>query len=178
MSLQYAGVFPEEVVRLVSIEGFGRPDSISAPSAVDELRRWVELGREMSGRSPRRYGSLDEAFERMKDANPHLSPEQARHLTIHGTNQNEDGSYSWKFDNYVHLHNPFDFAGGQVRQFWSAITCPVLLISGAESWQSRSGSDPAKDFRDARHENIHNAGHWVHHDQLDIVTEMVTDFLE
>jgi pimeloyl-ACP methyl ester carboxylesterase len=178
VSLQYAGVFPEEVTRLVSIEGFGRPTDNNLPSAIDELRRWVELGREMSGRSPRRYHSLDEAFERMKEANPHLSPEQARHLTIHGTNQNEDGSYSWKFDNYVHLHNPFDFAGGQVRQFWSAITCPVLLISGAESWQSRSGGDPAQDFRNARHEIIPNAGHWVHHDQLDLVTNLVTSFLD
>ena len=37
----------------------------------------------------------------MQEENPHLSPEQARHLTQHGVNQNEDGTYSWKFDNYV-----------------------------------------------------------------------------
>ena len=37
----------------------------------------------------------------MQDTNPHLSPEQARHLTIHGSNQNEDGTYTWKFDNYT-----------------------------------------------------------------------------
>jgi hypothetical protein len=37
----------------------------------------------------------------MQEENPHLSADQARHLTIHGSNQNEDGTYSWKFDNYV-----------------------------------------------------------------------------
>ena len=37
----------------------------------------------------------------MQTENPHLSEEQARHLTIHGSNQNEDGTFSWKFDNYV-----------------------------------------------------------------------------
>ncbi len=33
-----------------------------------------------------------------------LSEAQARHLTIHGVNQNEDGTYSWKFDNYIRAH--------------------------------------------------------------------------
>ena len=35
-------------------------------------------------------------------------PQQARHLTVHGVNQNEDGTYSWKFDNYVRSWPPYD----------------------------------------------------------------------
>ena len=177
VALQYAGVFPDEVVRLVSIEGYGRPAGLTPPSPVEQLHTWIELGRAMSGRSPRRYPSLDDAFERMQAANPHLSPEQARHLTVHGSNQNEDGSYSWKFDNYVYLHDAWDFGRDQVRALWSEIACPVLLISGAESWAARSGADLLRDFRDARHEIVPNAGHWVHHDQLDIVSDLVRDFL-
>jgi pimeloyl-ACP methyl ester carboxylesterase len=114
----------------------------------------------------------------MKEANPHLSPEQARHLTIHGSNQNEDGSYSWKFDNYAYLNDPWDFGREQVRALWSEIRCPVLLISGAESWAARSGRDLLQEFKNARHEIVPNAGHWVHHDQLDTVTKLVRDFLE
>ena len=178
VALQYAGVFPHEVVRLVSIEGYGLPGGRRTPlSPVEQLHSWIELGRAMSGRSPRRYPSLDVAFERMQAANPHLSPEQARHLTVHGSNQNEDGSYSWKFDNYVHLHDAWDFGRDQVRALWSEIACPVLLISGAESWAARTGPDLLRDFRDARHEIVPNAGHWVHHDQLDIVSALVRDFL-
>ena len=178
VALQYAGVLPDEVVRLVSIEGYGRPADVTAPSPVERLHSWIELGRAMSGRSPRRYPSLDAAFERMKEANPHLSPEQARHLTVHGSNQNEDGSYSWKFDNYVYLHSPWDFGDAQVRALWSEIACPVLLISGAESWVPPVGIDLLRDFRDARHEIVQNAGHWVHHDQLDVVTDLVREFLQ
>ncbi len=178
VALQYAGAFPDEVVRLVSIEGFGRPAESHRPPPVDQLRHWIQLGREMSGRSPRRYGSLDEAFERMKEANPHLSSEQARHLTIHGSNQNEDGSYSWKFDNYVHLHDPWDFSGSHVRALWANIACPLLLIGGAESWATRSRTDLLEDFPDARLQIVEHAGHWVHHDQLDAVTNMVSEFLE
>ena len=33
VALQYAGVFPDEVVRLVSIEGYGRPPDIPRPAA-------------------------------------------------------------------------------------------------------------------------------------------------
>src|SRR6202034_1526465 len=178
VSLLYAGAFPGEVTRLVSIEGFGRPAQAGDPSAPERLRHWVARGREMSGRTPRRYRSLEEALERMQEANPHLSPDQARHLTIHGTNQNEDGSYSWKFDNYVYLHAPSDFAGDDVASIWAEIECQVLLIGGAESWATQSGGDFAQDFRAGRHELVPHAGHWVHHDQLDGVTNLVRDFLK
>src|SRR3546814_5360813 len=55
----------------------------------------------LAGRQPRRYATIDEALARMQEENQHLSPDRARHLTLHGVAQNEDGSYSWKFDNYV-----------------------------------------------------------------------------
>jgi pimeloyl-ACP methyl ester carboxylesterase len=177
VALHYAGVFPDEVVRLASIEGYGRPRENDPTSLAERLRRWVDLGRAMSGRTPRRYATMEEALERMQEANPHLSPEQARHLTIHGSNQNEDGSYSWKFDTYVYLHDAGDFAGDPGRTLWSEITCPVLLVSGAESWVAHSGSDLLNGFREARHEIVPEAGHWVHHDQLDVVTGLLRDFL-
>jgi pimeloyl-ACP methyl ester carboxylesterase len=113
----------------------------------------------------------------MREANPHLSADQARHLTIHGTNQNEDDTYSWKFDNYVHLHAPSDFSGEDLSSIWAQISCPVLLISGAESWNLQAGVDLPKDFQNARHEIVPGAGHWVHHDQLDVVTGLVSEFL-
>ena len=56
---------------------------------------------EAEKREPRSYPNLEAAVTRMKEANPHLSDEVARHLTLHGTNWNADGSLIWKFDNYV-----------------------------------------------------------------------------
>ena len=61
------------------------------------MRAWVEEQRSLAGRMPRRYTSVDEALRRMQAENRHLSTDQARHLTRHGVNQNEDGTYSWKF---------------------------------------------------------------------------------
>ena len=114
----------------------------------------------------------------MQEENPHLSAEQARHLTIHGMNQNEDGTYSWKFDNYVRAFSPYAFNLEDARELWRRITCPTLLVRGTETW----ASDPLEDgrgqfFTNARVVNVEKAGHWVHHDQLDVFLDLVTEFL-
>ena len=72
------------------------------------MQAWIGEQRALSGRLPRRYASIEDAFKRMQEANRHLSPEQARHLTQYGVNQNEDGTYSWKFDNYVRADPPYE----------------------------------------------------------------------
>ena len=115
----------------------------------------------------------------MLEANPHLSEQQARHLTIHGANQNEDGTYSWKFDNYTHTSQDLDLPGDEVRELWRTISCPVLLVTGSESWL-RSGGDPetlVADFADARFVTVDGAGHWVQHDQLERFLELLDSFL-
>lgn len=182
ISLLYSGLYPETVRRLVSIEGMGPPPAmveqrLEQPIA-DRLHLWMDELRKLSGRIPRRYASLEDAYERMQTENPHLTEEQARHLTIHGSNQNEDGTYSWKFDNYVRSFSPVGLDFEQQHELWSRITCPTLLIRGTESW----ASDPEKDgrathFQDARVVNVEKAGHWVHHDRLDEFLAIIREFL-
>ena len=182
ISLQYAGLYPETVTKLVAIEGMGPPpelikERIDQPIA-DRLHLWVEDLRKLSGRMPRRYPSMEDAYERMQTENPHLTEAQARHLTIHGSNQNEDGTYSWKFDNYIRTFPPIGIDFDQQYQLWERITCPTLLVRGTESW----ASDPEKDgraahFQNAKVVNIQKAGHWVHHDQLTKFMDITRDFL-
>ena len=120
----------------------------------------------------------DPAAKRMLEMNAFLSEEQARHLTVHGVARNEDGTYSWKFDNYVRLFYPqrYDFA--EVREIWGRIECPTLLMRGVESWASDPSVDGRMDaFRNARLENVPEAGHWVHHDRLDEFLRLVREFL-
>jgi pimeloyl-ACP methyl ester carboxylesterase len=171
------------VKKVIAIEGLGPSPKVMAEQAkrtIDErLRASVADRRENSGRAPRRYASLDEAVARMAQENPHLDAGQARHLTIYGALQNEDGSYSWKFDNHAR------WGGGVAglshedqHRLWANITAPVLLVRGAESW----ASDPVADgriqhFKNARLVNFEGAGHWVHHDQLDAFMAEAETFL-
>jgi len=182
ISLRYAGLNPDHVRKLVAIEGLGPSPRQTAKQAgvsiVERMRAWVDEQRGLSGRLPRRYPSIEAALARMQAENAHLSPEQARHLTQHGVNQNEDGTYSWKFDNYVRISQPYDMTTGEIELLWSRIACPTLLVYGAESW----ASNPEKDgrlrrFRSAEVVSIPGAGHWVHHDRLDVFLAELRRFL-
>ncbi len=182
IALRYAGIYPESLRRLVAIEGLGPSPKMLAErgkrTIAERMQKWIDEQRGLSGRLPRRYASIEEAFKRMQEANQHLSPEQARHLTQHGVNQNEDGTYSWKFDNYVRAWPPYDMTVSEVEQLWSRIDCPTLLVYGKESWASNPLEDGRiKRFKTARVESFDKAGHWVHHDRLDAFVDLVRDFL-
>ncbi len=177
IALQYAGTFPQRVSKVVAIEGWG-PPQIDMQPAHKRMQHWIDHMHEMERRRPRRYATRDEATKRMTEANPHLTPEMARHLTLYGTRMNEDGTFSWKFDNYVRIRSPYQFNLDDAKDIWSQITSPVLLIRGAESW----AADPEEDGRTTvikhrRSVTIPKAGHWVHHDQLDRVMEEMLGFL-
>lgn len=172
IALRYAGVYPENVRRLVAIEGLGPSPKMLAERAarpVDRrIRDWVESRRSLAGRTARRYPTLEDALARMQEENHHLSQEQARHLTIHGVSQNEDGTYSWKFDNYMRAFPPYEMAQEDAEYLWSRIACPTLLLYGADSWASNPEQDGrARHFANARVVSIPGAGHWVHHDQFE-----------
>ncbi|MFT7652366.1 MAG: pimeloyl-ACP methyl ester carboxylesterase [Candidatus Azotimanducaceae bacterium] len=183
ISLLYTALHPQNVVKLVSIEGMGPPPSMIEEllnkSLADRIHNWMGDLRGMSARLVRRYDSLEEAYERMQTENPHLSEEQARHLTIHGSNQNEDGTFSWKFDNYVRAFPPTGIPMEDTWALFKDITCPTLLVRGLESW----ASDPVADGRAKNFscpltvESFADAGHWVHHDQLAPFVNTVRSFL-
>jgi pimeloyl-ACP methyl ester carboxylesterase len=177
IALRYTGLYPENVRKIIAIEGLGPSPKMLAErgsrDAADRLRGWISEQRELSRRLPKRYASIDEAFARMREENKHLSAEQARHLTIHGMLQNEDGTWSWKFDNYVRSFSGVDIPYADLERLWGAITCPTLLVYGAESWASNPAADGRiAAFRNARVSLYDRAGHWVHHDRTaDFIAE-------
>jgi pimeloyl-ACP methyl ester carboxylesterase len=182
VSLMYTGVHAGRVDKLVAIEGLGPPpamlERLRSRQPWERMQDWIKQTRELAARQPRRYPSIEAAAARMREENSFLSEEQARHLTVHGVNRNEDGTFSWKFDNYVRSFAPYRFDVDDMRALWSRIECPTLLVRGADSW----ASDPVKDgriepFRNARAVTLPNAGHWVHHDQLDAFLAEVRAFL-
>jgi len=172
IALRYTGTYPENVRKLVAIEGMGpSPKRLAerfGQPVHERIRDWIDARRAGSGRQPRRYASLEDAYKRMKQENHHLSDEQARHLTVHGISQNEDGTYSWKFDNAFRVFPPYDLPQAEIEALWSRITCPTLLMYGADSWASNPEEDGRiRHFTNARVIEYENAGHWLHHDQFD-----------
>ena len=180
---RYAGTYPENVARLVAIEGLGlAPAKMREREALplaERTKLWVDQNRQLAGRQSRRYATIEDALTRMQAANKHLSPAQARHLTERGIIQNEDGTLSWKFDNYVRVFtSPQEATLAEMESLWARITCPTLLVHGQESWASNPAEDGrAAHFPNARVVSFAGAGHWVHHDRLDAFMAEVEAFL-
>lgn len=173
IAMRYAGFYPDKVKALVSIEGMGpNPEQAKAfeeKPIAQHWRNWVEGRRASAGRIPKRYPSLQDACNRMKEANNFLSDDQAEHLTRHGVIQNEDGSFSWKFDPYLHNWPPPDLSWQQMQEIWREIACPLMLCYGEDSWATNPAGDERISFlagTDPVVKTYSDAGHWLHHDQL------------
>ena len=182
IATRYTGLYPEKVAKLVSIEGLGLSPAMQAERDAkgigNRFRSWIEDKRGAAARTPKRYPDIETAYARMKAENAYLNDEQARHLTVHGISRNEDGTWSWKFDNYLNIWSAFDMPKDDLLAIWGAITCPVLMLYGEKSW----ASNPEKDgrlahFPTARVIEYENAGHWLHHDQFDRFMSDVKGFL-
>lgn len=182
VATRYAGIFPENVRKMVNIEGLGPSPKMQAERDAigiqKRFRQWIEDKRNAAGRTPKRYPTIESAYDRMKAENSYLTDEQARHLTVHGISRNEDGTWSWKFDNYLNIWAIFDMPREELLSIWQSITCPMLLLYGEKSW----ASNPEKDgriehFPTAKVVEYANAGHWLHHDQFDRFMADVKAFL-
>jgi pimeloyl-ACP methyl ester carboxylesterase len=172
IATRFTGLYPDRVRRLANIEGLGISPQLAAQRnatpIADRLRSWIADKRKAAGRMPRRYPTIEAAYARMKEENAYLTDERARALTIHAVSRNEDGTWSWKFDNYLNVWGAVDLPDGEVEKLWEAITCPMLLFYGTESF----AVSPLKDGRiahlgTARVVEYEQAGHWLHHDQFD-----------
>ena len=180
--LRYTGLYPENVRKIVAIEGLGpspsRLEERRKTPWQDHFRKMIDDKRGLAGRQPKRYDSLEQAYARMKEENSFLTAEQARPLTINGIARNEDGTYSWKFDNYLRVWESVDITHEQVAELWSNISCPTLLLYGEKSWASNPAEDGRiQHFKHADVKMFPEAGHWLHHDQFDLFIETLQDFL-
>ena len=174
----FAGIYPDRVGRLAMLEPIGLYPDPYKDNPKARLIHWIASNRSLAARVPKRYVSIEEAHGRMQNANPHLQSDLARYLTVHGSHQNEDGSYSWKFDNYTRSGTPYEVSHEDSIALWNQITCPVLIINSREGYPHRIGQDDTlRHFQNVDLSIVENAGHWAHHDQLNEVVRLLDEFL-
>lgn len=182
ITLRYAGLYPERVRKVVAIEGLGMSPRMMAErrtKPVDEvLRGWVEQKLANAGKTPRRYPDLAAAEARMREANPHLSEEQAAHLTRCGVRRHEDGSVSFAYDPGVFSFPVLDLSLDELKDLWARIACPVLLLYGKDGTASNPLEDGrAAAFRNADVRYFDGAGHWLHHDRFEMFLAAAREFV-
>ena len=163
-----AGAWPERFASIVAVEArVPAPEETPPPLTPARFREYAEGRRALEGRKPRVYPDVASAARRMRETNPRLSPEQARHLAAHGLRET-DGGYVWKFDNWArHGARRDDFTHAEMRAFLAAVACPVLLVVGGEAGAKRGMARLADGFPRAHAVVVEGAGHWVQHDAPD-----------
>ncbi|MBL0666227.1 alpha/beta hydrolase [Aeromonas jandaei] len=140
----YAGVFPEQIERLILLEGLGpltQPDE-AAPA---QIRRAILNRSRTRERSAGGFASIDEAVAaRCKVAD--ITPAAAR-LICERQLEERAGRWQWRSDPRLRDLSPLRMSEGQAQALIKAICCPVLFIRGEQGfaeleaqWQLRQGA--------------------------------------
>jgi pimeloyl-ACP methyl ester carboxylesterase len=180
----YAGVRPQRVRRLINLEGFGMPASTPSKSParyakwLDELRAPPVL---------RTYPDLAAVAARLQKTNPRLSDVRAAFLAEHWSAQNAAGEWEILADPFHKKPTPLLYQLDEVMACWSAITAPVLWVEAAETnmWDWMGPKPEARleidrrigHLADVTTRMVADAGHMLHHDQPDVLAQMIEAFL-
>ncbi|MBI3898258.1 MAG: alpha/beta hydrolase [Gammaproteobacteria bacterium] len=177
----YAGIRPERVSHVVSLDAIGVPrnDPAEAPA---RYRRWLD---EIIDPPPlTHYANLDAVVARLKKNNPRLSDDKARFLAPHWAEELADGSARLRSDPAHKLVYPLLYRLEEATACWRHITARVLLVEAEDSymrkWINEHPTEFAKRkaaFSNLTEHRVRDAGHMLHHDQPEELAPLIEAFL-
>ena len=180
----YAGVRPERVRRLVNLEGFGLQSTLPE-QAPKRYAKWLAELREPP--TLRSYPSRAAVAARLQKTNPRLSDARADFLSRHWAAENAAGEWEILGDPAHKKPSPSLYRVEEVLACWKLITAPVLWVEAEDTnmWQWMGPKPEARIEIDRRLSHLANvsaqmmpdAGHMLHHDQPELLAQMVEAFL-
>jgi pimeloyl-ACP methyl ester carboxylesterase len=186
----YAGVRPQRVRRLVSLEGFGIPPEASE-RAPDKLRAWLDALAEPPRFTP--YRDMAGVADRLQKNNPRLARDKAEFLAPHWAQTIADGTARPRSDPRHKIPFPSVYRPEEAFAVWRRIEAPTLWVAGAQSriaqWldahpEGEGGVEGLSGVRNrlahvanGRLVVIDDAGHMLHHDQPAAVAAAIEPFL-
>jgi pimeloyl-ACP methyl ester carboxylesterase len=172
----YTGSFPSRVRKLALLEGLGMPQQ--TPTGPERVVAWINGWERIRATPPRTYASVEEAAARLREHDRLLDAELALELAQRGTVEDADGRRRFKHDPLHATTGPYGYQLDAAQRFWRAITCPVLLIDGAESEYRLADSDErVKCFAQVQKQTLAGAGHMMQRHQPAALAELLVDFL-
>jgi pimeloyl-ACP methyl ester carboxylesterase len=179
ISFLYTGTFPKRVSRLILIEGIG-PPGMKFSDAPLRMEKWITEVHERGRGHFREYTSVEAGASQLQQTNPRLNAALALDLARAGMKQNDKGKWVWKFDPLHRTAAPQPFYTEQALEFFRRIECPVLIVEGEASRQTRRTDRQARyaAIRDHRRVIIDHAGHMVHQDNPAALAEVIATFLK
>ncbi|RKH30955.1 alpha/beta fold hydrolase [Corallococcus sicarius] len=178
VALAYAAARPERILSLTLIESLGPSGGLPA-GALQRLRGFLDDSRRPPNR--KRYPSVEAAAERLRQANPTLSPDAALLFARHGTRQEPGGDVTFTFDPRHRRRFGQGFDEAQWLALEAAVTCPVQILRGSR------GLSPSPPLLQARLDALRTlvgppqvleGGHHVHLEQPQAVAAAIATFVQ
>ncbi len=179
ISLLYTGAFPERVSKLALIEGVG-PVGMDFADAPLRMGQWIGEIRQRGRNHFRKYTSVQAGAAQLRQTNPRLRESFANQLAQAAMKQTSDGKWVWKFDPLHRTAAPQPFYTAQAVEFLRRIACPVLIVDGQQSHQTRRTDKQQRydAIAERRHIVIDDAGHMVHQDNPTALVAALLPFLQ
>lgn len=170
----YAGIRPERIRRLVSVEGFGLP-FIESDSAPQRYAKWLD--QLQAPPSLKSYDDFSGLEQRLQRNDPFLSAERAKRLA-RAWGEKRDGKVIIRGDANHKLTYPVLYRLQEAMACWRNITAPTLWVAGKQSvwvkmFESDSFAERKSCFSDLSEEWLDQAGHMVHHDQPEQLAQLI-----
>jgi pimeloyl-ACP methyl ester carboxylesterase len=185
--MQYAGVRPARIRRLINLEGFGVPPGQPA-MAPERLLQWLDELK--TPQEMRAYDSVAQVAQRLMKTNPRLQADKAQWLAAHWAEPFTDaaGQQRWRIlgDPAHKRVNPVLSRDEELHALWSRISAPTLFVMAERTeaqdwWGGRMTLEHALARLDAvpnlKRAKLADAGHMLHHDQPEALAALVADFL-
>jgi pimeloyl-ACP methyl ester carboxylesterase len=185
--MQYAGVRPERIRRLINLEGFGMPETKPA-QAPSRYAKWLDelKGHHRGDTAMRPYADAQGVAARLMKTNKRLPQDKADWLAQHWSAPNAQGEHEILGDPAHKIVNAQLARLEEQLALYARITAPLLAIEASDDsmhgwYQGRytlaQYHERLKHVADVRIEVIQEAGHMLHHDQPQQLAQLLADFL-
>lgn len=181
IAMLYAGVRPQRVRRLISLEGFGmaRTTADQAPARYAQWLDEVKHGSEFNV-----YESHEQLVRVLARRNPRTSKERLDFIARSWGQERGDGKIELRADPKHKRVNPVLYQREQAEACWRAIEAPMLFVIGDQSELAKRMSDELDEvrlrelFRRGTFAHIEDAGHMLHHERPEALAALIEEFLE
>jgi pimeloyl-ACP methyl ester carboxylesterase len=174
VSTYWAGTRPERITALALIEGLGPPDMAGSEGPV-RTAQWIDAWK--AAHAHKLLPSLDAAAAKLRAKDPLLDEALALELAEHGTRR-VDGGFVWKHDPLHLTMGPYPYRLETAIKYWTRITCPVLMVDGADSRLNLPLAERAArraHFVDHRHVVLEHCGHAIARHQPARLAELLIE---
>jgi pimeloyl-ACP methyl ester carboxylesterase len=189
VAMQYAGVRPARLRRLVNLEGFGMPE-MKPDEAPGRYGEWIDQQKRLhrGELALQTYDGPEGAARRLMKTNARLAPDKAQWLARQwaAPRAEPEGAARWAIlgDAAHKVVNANIYRLDEALALYRRITAPVLAVVASDDSLARwKGRYTLADYRrrlesvaDVRIARVEDAGHMLHHDQPERVASLIEDF--